>query len=113
MNSNVSVNGVVDAMKVVTDYTTSVRSLAYSNIDQANMHQFPIRSKIVITYNTCNITNNDIITSNTNCQQLVEVVLHQRLVVSLLTVTTLVGIVIIRYNINNYIAIRQCALVHC
>jgi hypothetical protein len=33
------VNDVVDAMKVVTDYTTSVGSLAYSNIVQVNTHQ--------------------------------------------------------------------------
>jgi hypothetical protein len=36
----------------VTDYTTSVGSLAYSNIDQANMHQFPNTvTKNVITHN--------------------------------------------------------------
>jgi hypothetical protein len=39
-------------MKIVTDYTTSVGSLAYSNIDQANMHQFPNTvTKNVITHN--------------------------------------------------------------
>ena len=35
---------------MVTDYTTSVRSLAYSNIDQANMYQTPNGSSIRLTY---------------------------------------------------------------
>jgi len=42
----------VSLKKIVTDYTTSVGSLAYSNIVQANMHQFPNTvTKNVITHN--------------------------------------------------------------
>jgi len=38
----------------VTDYTTSVGSLAYSNIVQANMHQFPntVTKNVIVSSGT-------------------------------------------------------------
>jgi hypothetical protein len=91
----------------VTDYTTSVGSLAYSNIDQANMHQFPNTvTKNVITHNHQGCVS--VIINHSTSQ-----FISPRNVDHIFMRHVLIGAVRISSNCVINIAYRQCSLGHC